>query len=426
LIIADETTHQVAALLSDSALNIGVSAMIAFIPLEQQRRIPREYDLSELVQNAAREARAIITCVNSTPECLPFRDHIIENHWNARTRIGHMPGASISLLKLANVEFEELIDNCHRLELALARGKTVEFISVSKSGERYSLHTRIGGWDRTPVASNGVIENGIWGNVPSGETFIAPVEGTAEGVVVINGSIPGMVIRKGEEFFIKFENGRVVNIYPQDNPAVQLLYKTQIHFAKMKGDENWGNLAEIGIGVNPGVGRLNGNMLFDEKCAGTAHIALGANNYMGGTVNSTIHCDMVVRKPSILIDGKAILKHGKIVIDDLDWLEDYRQVDIAASPLAGASRICRSGEQVDVLDDKLVRTLRSEPGRITRYPMGNLETSELTARLWNHLPAENTWVDIDKIVLHSGLERADVMKLLHVMYVYEVIECADQ
>ena len=32
LIIADETTYQVAALLSDAAIDIGVSAMIAFIP----------------------------------------------------------------------------------------------------------------------------------------------------------------------------------------------------------------------------------------------------------------------------------------------------------------------------------------------------------------------------------------------------------
>ena len=34
--------------------------------------------MSNLIQNAAREARAIITCVNSSPECLPFRDRILE------------------------------------------------------------------------------------------------------------------------------------------------------------------------------------------------------------------------------------------------------------------------------------------------------------------------------------------------------------
>lgn len=426
LIITDETTYQVASLLSDAALNIGVSAMIVFIPQDQQKRIPKEHDLSNLVQNAAQEARAIITCVNSSPECLPFRDRIFENHLNARTRIGHMPGASPALLKLANVDFEKLIDDCHRLELALARGKTLKFISRSEAGERFSLHAEIGGWDRIPVASNGVIDDGIWGNVPSGETFIAPLEGTAEGVVVINGSIPGRVISKGEEFFLKFENGRVAELFPRDNPAVRLLFEKQIDLAKMQGDTNWANLAEIGIGVNPAAGRLSGNMLFDEKCAGTAHIALGANNFMGGTVNSAIHCDMVVRKPSILVDGKAILESGKMVIDDLDWLDDFQRVDLPTSPLSRASQVCRSGGQIEVLDGRLVQILHSEPGRVTRYPIGNLETSKLTAKLWKHLPAENTWVTVDVIVRHSGMDRTTVLKLLHVMHAYVVIKCADQ
>jgi aminopeptidase len=162
------------------------------------------------------------------------------------------------------------------------------------------LQIRIGGWDRIPVASNGVIDDGIWGNVPSGETFIAPIEQTAEGIVVINGSIPGMVIGKGEEFFLRFKGGRLADIFPSRQPGSSGGFlRSRSMWQKCRAMTNWDNLAEIGIGVNPGVGRLSGNMLFDEKCAGTAHIALGANNYMGGIVSSAIHCDMVVRKPSV-------------------------------------------------------------------------------------------------------------------------------
>ncbi len=75
-----------------------------------------------------------------------------------------------------------------------------------------------------------------------------------------------------------------------------------------------------------------------------------------------------------------------------------------------------------MLDNRLVRTLHSEPGRITLYPMGNLETSKRTARLWDLLPADNAWVAIDEIILHSGMGKTDVMKLLHVMHGYEVIK----
>ena len=308
----------------------------------------------------------------------------------------------------------------------MARGRTIEFISVSKTGERFSLQAKIGGWDRIPVASNGVIEDGIWGNVPSGETFIAPIEGTAEGLVVINGSIPGRVIGQEEEFFVRFENGRLVEIFPPDNQAVRMLFEKQIDVAKAKGDANWDNLAEIGIGVNPAVGRLTGSMLLDEKCAGTAHIALGTNTYMGGKVNATIHCDLVVKKPSILIDGSPILETGEIVIRPTDWLDDFQKVDLAHSLLQDASRVCRSEGQTEVVQKQLVRILHSEPGRLVHYPVGNPETARLAARLFRYLPDGDAWVDVQQLIARSHMDAGTVRKLLHVMKDYAVIEHSDR
>jgi hypothetical protein len=126
------------------------------------------------------------------------------------------------------------------------------------------------------------------------------------------------------------------------------------------------------------------------------------------------------------VDGKAILRAGQMVVDDLDWLDDFQCVDLNTSLLSSASQVCRSGGQVEVLDGRLVRILHSEPGRVTRYPIGNLETSKLTAMLWKHLPAENTWVIIDEIIRHSGMDRGRVLKVLHVMHAHAVIKCADR
>ena len=134
-----------------------------------------------LAQKAAQDARAILTCVNADPECLPFRQRILETHWTAHTRIGHMPGATSEVLKLADVDFEQLVHSCWCVEIALARGRTLEFISYDCEGAAHSLTADIGGWERLPVASDGVISDGAWGNVPSGETYIAPIEGTAAG-----------------------------------------------------------------------------------------------------------------------------------------------------------------------------------------------------------------------------------------------------
>ena len=426
LIIADETTDQVAALLRDAASDIGVSARIVFVPQEQQKRFPNEYELNNQIESAAQEARAIITCVNDSPDCFSFRSWIFQNHWKAHARIGHMPGASLPLLELANVDHKELVSSCHDLELAMARGTTIEFISVSKAGEKFSLQAKIGGWDRTPVASNGVIEDGIWGNVPSGETFIAPIEGTAEGLVVINGSIPGWVIGEEEEFFVRFDNGRLVDVFPPDNRAVRMLFENQIEVAKAKEDANWDNLAEIGIGVNPAVDRLTGNMLLDEKCAGTAHIALGTNTYMGGKITSTIHCDMVVKKPSIRIDGKPVLEAGELVVRLADWLDDFHEVELEHSLLREAHQVCRSEGEIGVVKKQLVRILHSEPGRLIHFPIGSPETARLAARIFRCLPAGDDWMDVHQLTARANLDAGTVRKLLHIMKEYAVIEHSDR
>jgi len=422
LIFADETTNKLVLLLSEAALYLGVIPTIIFVPTSQQRNIPLHFDLSDLIQNAARDARGILTCVSSAPECLPFRNRILESHWDARTRIGHMPGASSQILKLADVNFDQLVENCFQLSLAMARGKTIEFFSYSRDGEEHVLTAELGAWQRIPVPSDGIIMDGVWGNVPSGETYIAPIEGTAQGSVIINGSIPNMIVGQKNEFVINFENGHAVNIEPSDNPTSRWLYKSQIEIAQQNGDLNWSNLAEIGIGVNPGNSRLTGKMLFDEKCAGTAHIALGDNMFMGGIAKSTIHCDMVIKNPTILINRRPILDRGKLVVMKADWFDNYREVDIQSSVLAHADRVSYSGTQVDLNNGQLKRMLRSEPGRIINYPVGEIETSKIAFKVFDCLPSDNSSISLIDLEQRTSLTSLALKQTLHVMNEFELIK----
>jgi leucyl aminopeptidase (aminopeptidase T) len=226
VIFVDESTIEPGVALAEAEDALGISQTVFLVPVSVQRRIPTETNLSWLSQKAAREARAILTCVNAGPECLPFRQRILETHWTAHTRIGHMPGATSEILKLANVDFEQLVRDCWRVEIALARGRTLEFVSHDRAGMAHSLIADIGGWERLPVASDGVIKDGAWGNVPSGETYIAPIQGTAAGSIVVNGSIPGMVIDPSTEMTLTFERGRLVQVEPAGGPAARWLYES--------------------------------------------------------------------------------------------------------------------------------------------------------------------------------------------------------
>lgn len=423
VIFVDETTIDLGITIAEIADCMGIKTTTILVPIEVQRRIPKESKLGLSAQAAAREARAILTCVNARPDCLSFRRRILETNWSARTRIGHMPGASFELLELADVDFDKLIDDCNRVELAMARGQQMKLTSFTSTGEIHHLTVNIGGWERLPVASDSIISDGVWGNVPSGETYIAPIEGSAEGSVVINGSIPGLVINSDEEITLFFKKGRLVEVVPDDNRTARWLNEKQIQTAKDRGDFNWSNLAEIGVGVNPAVQQLTGNMLFDEKAAGTAHIALGNNAFMGGSVESTIHCDMVIKGLTLTIDGKKLLDRGKLCLNDARWRENYRQIVLNGSPVSTATCVARSGIQAaQTSDNRLQRVLRSEPGRKSTCFIGDNKTAKLADTIYGNLSLEGEWLSVYELARLAKLDVDPLRRVLHIMWSYDLIK----
>jgi len=422
VIFVDETTVEPGVAIAQAAESVGVSQTVLLVPTSIQRRIPQQRDLSLLAQGAAREARAILTCVTAAPECLPFRERMLETHWTARTRIGHMPGANLDVLRLADVNMDKMISNCWCMEVAMARGQTLELVSRSADGTSHRLIADIGGWERLPVASDGVISDGAWGNVPSGETYIAPLEGSGQGSVAINGSIPGLIVEPGDDLILHFEAGRLTGIDPAGSPAAQWLHGTQLHRAQATGDPGWSNLAEIGIGLNPAVERLTGNMLFDEKAAGTAHIALGSNTFMGGTIQASIHCDMVTRGPTIIIDGKTVVDHGSLSFMPSDWQENHDEITLDGSPLQAATEVALSGVQTNQAPNgRLQRILRPEPGRVSACFVGDKETSLLATNLYATLPHQGEWQTVEHVATRANMEVEQARRVLHVLWSYDLI-----
>jgi hypothetical protein len=426
VIFLDESTIETAIALAEAADSLGVRPSLVLVPISLQHKIPHQSDLSHPVQGLAQQARGILTCVNALADCLPFRDRVLETQWSAHTRVGHMPGATMEVLDLADLDIDRLVADCHTLELAMARSHSLELVSVSPNGTTYHLTADIGGWERLPVASDGVITDAAWGNVPSGETYIAPVEGSAEGAVAITGSLPGRVFESGESLILHFREGRLVRVEPEGSPAARWLDQSQIQKAKGKGDLNWSNLAEIGIGVNPKVSQLTGNMLFDEKAAGTAHVALGSNSFMGGWVVSAIHCDLVTREPTVLTDGRTILDRGRLSTSAADWRENYAQARLDSSPLATAAQVARSGVQAAAsagggYDHRLQRVLRPEPGRVSTCFVGDDATAWLAHSLYSLLPVESQWTAVDTLIARAKLDGKTARRVLHVMWSYGLI-----
>src|SRR5262249_32176978 len=75
--------------------------------------------------------------------------------------------------------------------------------------------------------------------------------------------------------------------------------------------EDGTNVAELGIGTNERA-ILTGEILEDEKIAGTCHVAFGASAGIGGTVQVPVHLDCIVMKPTVELDGEAIVRGGEL------------------------------------------------------------------------------------------------------------------
>ncbi|MGZ8687170.1 MAG: aminopeptidase [Gaiellaceae bacterium] len=146
-------------------------------------------------------------------------------------------------------------------------------------------------------------------NMPGGEFFGCPVEGTTSGVIVFSEFPATFAGRDIAGVRLRFEDGVVVDASAETNE--EFLLET------LDRDAGARRLGELGVGCNPGITRYMRNTLFDEKMDGTVHIALG-NSYhdLGGTNVSSIHWDIV----KDLRHGGRIELDGVVVQQDGAWL----------------------------------------------------------------------------------------------------------
>ncbi len=219
---------------------------------------------------------------------------------DARARIATMPGVTNEMLaRVMSADVEALRRRGAAICAALDAGSEARISCANGSNLRLGLETR------TSIVDAGDLSApGAFGNLPCGEGFIAPLEGTAEGTLVIDGSIAG-VGRIEHHVGLTVRGGHLTDA--TGTAGAQLLDLLGAH------GKDGTNVAELGIGTNEEA-ILTGNILEDEKILGTAHVAFGASAAIGGTVQVAVHLDCVVLKPTVEVDGVALLSDGELLI----------------------------------------------------------------------------------------------------------------
>jgi aminopeptidase len=144
-------------------------------------------------------------------------------------------------------------------------------------------------------------------NLPSGEVFTAPAGAEGEVTFDVPITVQGRRLR---DVHLVFEDGEVVDFAAAEGEdALADLLDT---------DAGAKRLGELGVGMNRGITHPTDNVLFDEKMAGTVHLALGraydACLPEGETGNeSAVHTDLITRMGEgsrLVVDGETIQRDG--------------------------------------------------------------------------------------------------------------------
>jgi leucyl aminopeptidase (aminopeptidase T) len=194
-------------------------------------------------------------------------------------------------MKERSEKIARIVNRYEDIEIRTPNGT---FITLSKKGRKALKDTGF------------ITKAGEFSNLPAGEVFLAPLEGTAEGTLVLEWA-PTRALKRPVIIYI--EKGMVRNIEGRERYAGFLRDKLS------ERRENR-NIAELGIGTNERASRPD-NILESEKIFGTIHIALGDNSSFGGNVSTSFHQDFVFFKPTVtLISRKGrrriLLKNGKL------------------------------------------------------------------------------------------------------------------
>jgi aminopeptidase len=292
LVVCNPVTEEIGALMRIEAQGDGADATLAVI----SERESAAAEPPDAVAAAMAEADVVLAPTIQSLSHTAARKRASE----AGVRIATLPGVTEEMLtRLMTSDLGEVRRRGWALSGALNGGTEARITCRHGSDLRLGLEGRLSIVDAGELGSRGA-----FGNLPCGEAFIAPVEGTAEGTLVIDGSIAGVGLLDTPTS-LTVDGGHLTDASGPGGATLMELLTAH-------GPDGT-NVAELGIGTNEEA-VLTGNILEDEKILGTSHVAFGASAAIGGTVQVPVHLDCVVLEPTVEIDGETIVSRGELLI----------------------------------------------------------------------------------------------------------------
>ncbi|MBN2029779.1 aminopeptidase [bacterium] len=292
LIIADEPLSDIGFPFYQEANRLNDHSTLVLLP-----KISNNNNIPDGVASLMASSDVVILTTSRSLSHTKARRHACQ----CGARIASLPNIKAdSLIRTLTGNYKSMINKSRKLADILTIGRSAHLTTPAGTNLIFSL-VRMRGY-----ADTGIIhEAGQFSNLPAGEGCTAPVQGSTQGILMVDGSFP-ILGKINTPVRMTIKDGHVIRI--SGGKEADTIRKLLRPFGR------WGrNIAELGIGTNPRA-QFTGCTLEDEKVVGTVHVALGNNISFGGKVNVDCHFDCILLKPTLIIDGKKILENGELQV----------------------------------------------------------------------------------------------------------------
>ena len=290
LVVCNQATQRVGQRLCEEAADAGAEAVLAVI----SERPSHGAEPPRTVAKAMAAADVILAPTVQSLSHTAARKRASE----AGARCATLPGVTDEMLaRVMSADLEGLRRKGHAVAEAL------DAASEAKITDANGTDLRLGLSGREAIPDAGELnERGAFGNLPCGEGFISPADGS--GTLVVDGSLAGIGL-VDEPVELVIEGGHLTSA--RGGQGMAFMELLTVH------GEGGTNIAELGIGTNEKA-ILTGEILEDEKILGSCHVAFGSSAGIGGTVQVPVHLDCIILRPTVELDGATIVRDGELLI----------------------------------------------------------------------------------------------------------------
>ena len=291
VVVADAGTRAVGEALFSAALEAGAQAVLAIIPGAKR---PGEEPPEPL-------ARMMVDCdvvILATSQSL--------THTAARraanragARVASLPGVTEDMLAggALTADYVEIQKSMRRLERRVRNAKSVRLTSEMGTDVAFEVTRRDWITKDTGVCHR----RSEMTTLPAGEIFVAPLEGSADGRLVI------------DAWFHEPAPAGVTVVVKEGYASKVTGAPSAVHEMN-RGGRDGRAFGTVGLGLNPNARITRVNLLEDEKALGAVHIGFGDNAAYGGTVRCAVRVDALLTKATVEIDGKAMVERGALTV----------------------------------------------------------------------------------------------------------------